>query len=130
MADVNEKILGLANSFKGFNLPNGTIENGDSQQKAYFTAASTLYCLNTQKLDSIVDDFLAEYQLAREFGINDGAESDDTLLSNFTGRLQAAIDEENDLIAAEFAASQAAFSQSDSDLESKLTRSCAAHISQ
>lgn len=121
MADVNEKLLDLANSFKRFNFPNGAVETGDSRQKAYFTAVSTLYCLNTKRLDSIVDDYLEQYQLALNFELNEGTGNEGQYLSEFTVMLQTAIDEENDLIAADFAASQIDFSQSDSDFEGNVT---------
>lgn len=123
MAGVNEKLLDLANSFKQFNFPNGTVQNGDARQTAYITAVSNLYCLNTTKLDSIVGEYLEELQLAIDFEIHDGAGNDVKFLSEFTAKLQAAVEEENKLLEDEFTASQVAFSQSDSEFEGSLAGS-------
>ena len=129
MADLNERLLSLASSFKRFNFPNGARETGDSRGRAYVNAVSTLHGLNPKKLDDLVEEYLELYQLQRDFDLNDGTGSNDVYLSDFTKKLQAIIDEEYDSIASCFSASQIGFSQSDSEVEGILSVFCASNNS-
>jgi hypothetical protein len=125
MADLNERLLSLASSFKRFNFPTAAGETGDSKGRAYVNAVSTLHDLNPKKLDDLVEESLELYQFQRDFDLNDGTGSNDVYLSDFTKKLQATSEGEIASFASFFEESQIGFSQSDSEVEGIISVFCA-----